>query len=383
MTERAIDGTARLTTPPMTGPSYAPTPEAELLLLLARTRGGPRADAQALRLMGGVDWPALYRLAVSHHVVPAVYANLRRVARGGPEVPGLASFRVWALTVSSRAVDLARELQRLNDVFTSHGTDVLAFKGPTLAQAAYGAVTARSCGDLDFLIRAEDFLAVEELLLAHGYGPRVQFGPRQKALFLRLEGGFQYVHQETGTNVDLHGRLAARRYSFTPSFDDLWARSEDVWLRVRPGGFTVRAPAVEDLVQILSWHGAKHDWTFLKFVRDLSELVESAPGLDWDAVVRRARRLRAEGVLGLGLRLAQGVGAAPVPGEVLRDVAGAPGVRDLAAAAAADLFSGRPQGYARHHAFQLQLRGSIAAKARYATSVLTFNKLSRSVLFGT
>ena len=368
----------------MTESAYAPpTPEAELVLLLARTRADPQADTRVLQLVGGVDWPVLYRLAARHHVVPAVYANLQRVAQGGSDVSGLDVFRARALTESSRSLLLARELQRLNDVFTSHGAGVLAFKGPTLAQRSYGAVAARSCGDLDFLVRTEDFLAVEEILLAHGYGPRVSHAPWQKALFLRLEGGFQYIHQKTGANVDLHGRLAARRYSFTPSFDDLWTRSEVVQLHAGPGGSAVRAPSVEDLVQILSWHGAKHDWFILKFVCDLAELIESAPGLDWAAVVEQAQRLQAEGVLGLGLRLAQGVGGAPVPAEVIRDVAGTTEVRSLAAAAAADLFSERPRGYARHHAFQLRLRGSTAAKARYAASVLTFNKLSRSVLFGT
>ena len=383
MEERVFDKTA-LPHPPMTGSPYVPpNPEVELLVLLARTRAAPRTDTRVLRLVGDVDWPVLYWLAVRHHVIPAVYTNLQRVAQVGVDVPGLDAFRAQALTESSQALVLAHELQRLSDVFTSHGTGVLAFKGPTLAQRAYGAVAARSCGDLDLLVRAEEFPAAEELLLAHGYSPRVSLTPRQQALFLRLEGGFQYVHQATGANVDLHGRLAARRYSFAPSFDELWTRSEAVQLRIRTGGSAVRAPSAADLVQILSWHGAKHDWFLLRFVCDLAELLESAPELDWDAVVERARQLGAEGVLGLGLRLAREVGGAPVPAEVVRDVAATQEVRSLAAAAAADLFSQRSRGYARHHAFQLRLRGSTAAKARYAASVLTFNKLSRSVLFRT
>ncbi len=360
-----------------------PTPEAELLLIYAQAVVPPADDARARAVIdGGLDWDAFYGRATAHQVVPTVYANLQRAGRAGAAAASLGPFRMWALELSARSLQLTDELRRLAGLFGDAGLDVLAFKGPALAHAAYGSISARISGDLDLLVRPDAFAEAEAVLLAHGYAPRGSFTDRQRALFLRLEGGFQYVHADLGSAVDLHARVAARRYSYAPSFDELWGRAERVALRVRPdaGGFSVRAPGAEDLVLLLCWHGAKHDWDLLKFVRDVAELVRASPGLDWDAVRDRARRLRAERMLDVGLWLAHDLGRAGLPDRVLREAGRTPRARALARALGDRLLEGGAWGYLRHHAFQLRMRGSAAARLRYAASVLAFNKVSRDLV---
>ncbi len=61
------------------------------------------------------------------------------------------------------------ELQRILDIFKSHGITAIPYKGPVLAIQAYGNLAFREFGDLDIFIQKQDFLKVKELLLDNGY----------------------------------------------------------------------------------------------------------------------------------------------------------------------------------------------------------------------
>jgi hypothetical protein len=230
------------------------------------------------------------------------------------------------------------------------------------------------------LIEPGCFNHAEALLHAQGYKTQYDFNDRRKAIFLRLESGLPFVHKERPFTLDLHLDLGPQRYSFTPDFDALWTRSQIIAL----GGTSVRTLGMEDLLQLVCWHGAKHRWIILKFVGDVAELIGAAPGLDWDAVYRRAQRLNAGFMLHVGLRLAYDVLNAALPPEIRHAVHRDPQVGPLTARLVPGLFAEhiKQADYFQRHAFQLQMRGTAVSKLRYATSTLTFNKLSRRLLLG-
>jgi len=60
----------------------------------------------------------------------------------------------------------------------------------------------------------------------------------------------------------------------------------------------------EDLALFLCAHGAKHLWERLEWLCDLAALLARRPGLDWDAMLARARRRGAERIVLLALHLA-------------------------------------------------------------------------------
>jgi hypothetical protein len=73
----------------------------------------------------------------------------------------------------------------------------------------------------------------------------------------------------------------------------------------------------EDLVQFLCAHGTKHRWASLGWVRDVAALVHARPGIDWEAVMRRAQRTGTRRAVLLGLYLAHELARAEVPSELL------------------------------------------------------------------
>jgi hypothetical protein len=76
-------------------------------------------------------------------------------------------------------------------------------------------------------------------------------------------------------------------------------------------------------------HGAKHNWSKLRWVCDVAELTWARPGLDWAWVLDWSGRHGATRLLQVGLHLTRGLLDAPVPDEVLTPGVGDRGVRRL------------------------------------------------------
>ena len=125
----------------------------------------------------------------------------------------------------------------------------------------------------------------------------------------------------TGTHVELHWTVAPRFASVPLDYERLWQRlrrvrleeqtsagrcqQEDVSRQTaaagRDAGISTLAP--EDLLFVLSVHGAKHLWNQLKWICDIGELIARSPDLDWDEVLGDARARRARRLVLLGLWL--------------------------------------------------------------------------------
>lgn len=367
--------------PAITSPSSALRPERELMLCAARTRLTPPYVARIHQLaQQDLDWAGLYREVVMHQVHLAVYASLSETLGTALPADIAEAYKKRVLFHLKYNILLTNELTHVLDLLLSHGVRVLPFKGPVLGQVAYGNSAQRPFGDLDLLIAPEDFKTAERLLLTHGYGTRLSLGTLRKRLFLHLESGYCFSHEKYGFEVDLHTRIAAPRYSYALDFEGLWDRSQEITL----GNTSVRAPGAPDLVNILCWHGVKHQWAILKSVCDVAEMVEATPDLDWDIVRWQAQSLHATGILHVGLTLAHDLLGAELPREVRREMTSDLHAGTLANRLAESLLACKTTSasYFERHQFQLRMRETIASKIRYASTTLAFNKLSRRILLG-
>jgi hypothetical protein len=134
--------------------------------------------------------------------------------------------------------------------------------------------------------------------------------------------------------VELHWRVAARVSEFGLDYDRLWARL----VTVRLAGHDLPALRPDDLLILLALHGAKHAWERLGWICDVAMLIGAEPGLDWDAAVREAERMRAERLLLLALRLAADLLGAALPDSVAQMARADPAVDRLVARVQEDLF---------------------------------------------
>src|SRR5689334_12484644 len=132
--------------------------ECELLLCCARTKASAQIAARLRELAssGEVNWDYLFQLARRHAVIPLLYRQLAR--EGADLIPPscLAKLKLQYQQNYARNIILTDELCRLVDLFKEAGIAAIPYKGPALAQFAYGDPGLRRFVDLDVIIKKSD-----------------------------------------------------------------------------------------------------------------------------------------------------------------------------------------------------------------------------------
>ncbi len=320
-----------------TAPLAAPGPEEEMLLLCARLRRGTEAGLRLGELLaGGCDWTRVVRLALHHKVTPLLYRALARRREVPAEIRG--ALRSHQAQHARRGLALLEELLDLVAGFEAAGIGAIPWKGPALAELAYGSVSARIAGDLDLLVRPGEVKRVAAELEARGYVEQTRYrtgrpmDATEDAWYRRAQAEYVYLRPRDGMVVEPHWTLAPRPLAVDLDLDGIWRRAR----RFPLAGGEVLGMAIEDLVHALCVHGSKHEWTELRWICDVAELAARRPEIDWAATLARAERQGCARMLRLGLALAERVLAAPLPASVRHAV-----VSDATALALAAQVEGR------------------------------------------
>jgi Uncharacterised nucleotidyltransferase len=311
-------------------------PEAELLLLCARTRLKPD-KAQRLRelLKKGIDWNYLVRQALFHGAMPLLFRNLSLVCPDGIPKATLNQLRDYSNAIARSNLCLTGELLHLLNLFRKRGIRALPLKGPSLAVVVYENLALRHFSDLDILVARDDMLKAKELLILQGYRPKLKLTASQELDYLESHHDYKFLRADDGLVVEIQWGITESLFGFPLNFADLWQRRKTLPL-ADAGLFSL---ALEDLLLLLCVHGAKHRWEQLKWICDIAELVDAyRQKIDWSKVLERARMLGGERMLLLGLFLAHDLLGADVPTETLKKIAGDPEIKWLTGKVSDGLF---------------------------------------------
>src|SRR5689334_15996888 len=303
-------------------------PEIELILCCARRE----ADVVELRtlLTQKINWDYLFATAQAHGVLPLLHKHLAET-----DVPShfLSRLKRESVANSQNVLHLIAKQLRVVKLFKEHGIPVALFKGPLLAQIAYGEISLRQAGDIDVLIKRRDFDQARALLESLGYEMSPRLTPAQLASHLSNHCELQFMRDEWFTVVDLHWDLAPRSFVFNLHAKEVMSRLQPVSL----AGTTVETFGAEDLVLYLSMHGAKHLWRRLEWIASLSESMRVNP--NWNLVVQRAEQAHATRMLALGLRLVEKFSNQTIPADVFANVDANGNMQRMSEQVAAQLFN--------------------------------------------
>ena len=346
----------------------AARPEHELLLLCAH-RGGASETRQRIVALARelTDWDYLFLLARRHAVLPLLYKGLEGV--DGVPRHLHQKLRDEFRKNATRNTLLAGELARLASLFESEGVPLLAYKGPALAQQAFGDITLRRFVDLDVIVRRRDARRAGLLLQTLGYAKPEGLTESHEQFLLRRQHNLAYTRDGGLMIVELHWEVAPAHFAAVAVGEGVWARATSVKLF----GKDVRCPSPEDLLLALAVHGTKHLWERLAWVCDVAALVNSQPDFDWPYVLRSAKESRVERMLGLVLRLARGLSGARLP-EGLAVCGDDKVLPPLAEEVVAAMFSSTepvPIGFVRNMKFNLRARDRLRERLDYIRFVLT------------
>jgi len=286
--------------------------ENQLLLMVAR-----RDLAGNLRplVQRELNWDYLFATAQAHGLLPLLHKHLTSTADLIPNHL-LSRLKRESVANSQNVLHLIAKQLRVYKLFKESNIPIALFKGPLLAQMAYGEISLRQAGDIDILINRRDFERARVLLESLGYEMSPRLTPAQLASHLSNHCELQFMRDEWFTVVDLHWDLAPRSFVFNLHADEIMSRLQTVSL----AGTAVETFSPEDLVLYLSMHGAKHLWRRLEWIASLAESLRATPNLNWDLVVQRAEQAHATRMLALGLRLVEKFSDVSIPPHVLAQV---------------------------------------------------------------
>jgi hypothetical protein len=334
--------------------------EHELVIRCATSVPSEARLGRIRELVGaGVDWAEAVTFATRHWTVPLLYWCLHAADPVGWPPPVRATLREAFRASASHSLRLAAELVRLMAAFEAEGVSATAWKGPTLALAAYGNLALRTFADLDLLVPGGDVRRAGAVLAALGYRPGRRLTDVREWSFQRVDGA---------VTVELHWGIAPWQFAVPIALADLRR------VPVAIGDHEVAHLAPEDLLLTLCVHGSKHRWDRLQWIADVAELVRARSGLDWQRVLDLAGGSGTRRMLWTGLRLARDLLETAVPGAVARWIEADPVAGRLAHGIARQLLEDgdRPLRGAervRFHMFHLRTRERVRDRLRYCVSV--------------
>lgn len=276
------------------------------------------------------DWDEVVHLSVRHGLRPLLY----RYLQAGQAVPEPVKSRL-ARHYQANArhnLFLTRALVELMAHFGEKGIEAVPFKGPVLAQEAYGSLLLREFKDLDVVVREQDALRAMDALRAAGYV--LNRGEQD------TRRGYHrcFFNPCTGVEVELH-------WGFTQEFLRVDLDLEEFWLRTRTlmvAGRPLRAFSLEDTLLLLCIHGGKHLWLGLGWICDVAGLLVGRSDIAWEPLFVRAEAVGGVRMVQLGLYLAHDLVGAPLPGQMEANLGENREIRALTGEVRARLFPDEP-----------------------------------------
>jgi Uncharacterised nucleotidyltransferase len=301
--------------------------EDQLLLQACRleiTPDGARRTAELIA--SGPDWPYLLEASIRHAVGPLLkhgFDDIARVIDITDKVPNaflrnLEELYEGSARRNARLFDaLGEVVEKLRNV----GVEVLGLKDVQLAVGVYGDAALRPMGDIDLLVRREDWDKAVSVLPTLGFLPR----PGNDVPYTRKYAMAQHFRRAADEIwIDLQWNVLQREWdlyaegSFTYDARDMWRDPSTI----EGLDFELKAPALEDMLFHLCLHLEGHRYSELVLFCDIAELLRrKSAEIRWDAFLELGRRYGAESSLYYVLLLVERLLDAPVPSEILDSLA--------------------------------------------------------------
>ncbi len=307
-----------------------------LLLLRCATTHLDENDGHAIRRLcaAGVDWEWIVRVAVDNRVGPLLYRTLREAGLStvvpAEKMKALENSYYLSLSRSTLFEQAVREILLH---FGEEGVEAILLRGLALGEAVYGDSALRPFSDLDLLIRKRDLARVREVLSDLGYGPPPQ--AIDDRYFERHHLHLGYLRKEGGIVAEIHWALDHKYTVFNVDYGEIFGEA----VRGPLAGVEALLMPPENLLLSLCVHLVKHCYYgkvilpepdfvelmlasgFLILYCDVAELIRRAgPELDWDLVVRKARRWQIESAVQPSLASVVRLFDAPVPRDALESL---------------------------------------------------------------
>lgn len=240
------------------------------------------------------EWRGLLRLCRSQHL-----AGLLLAATHDSAAPLQQPRRDALIAMHRQSMEsvllLERAMLRTVESLTESGVDTRVLKGSAVARLDYTNPSQRPFGDIDLMVRPDDFDRALVVLRRLGYRRETQgISPA----FDRRFGKGATLIAPDGVSLDLHITFVQGRFGLSVDLRDVWEDAETFVV----AGRRLQALAPEARLLHATYHAVLGNWPpRLLPMRDVAEMVLYG---SWDDVRLRelSRRWNADSVLATGVR---------------------------------------------------------------------------------
>jgi hypothetical protein len=291
-------------------PGTSATLAAEWSFLQAACSEIPRPEKSArlrLLLREPLRWNLLLDLADRHGTQSLLCQALVDIENAVPPAELSVLNRRYQINLH-KALFLSRELIRILECLSALGVKVMPYKGVALAELAYGDIALRRAGDIDLLIRPQDFPRVRGAVRELGYTPHLVLSPAEERAYLKC--GYECAFDgAAGPNLlEVQWAVQPSFYAVDFDMDALFHRA----VTITVAGHPMKTLSSEDLLLVLSAHAAKHVWGRLIWLCDIARIM-TLPTLDWTWIASQAKALGIVRILGVTMRLANRLLGSTIP----------------------------------------------------------------------
>jgi hypothetical protein len=172
---------------------------------------------------------------------------------------------------------LTSELIKIMKSLEENDIKAIAFKGPTLAQLAYGDITLRQYVDLDILVEKEEIFKIESLL-KDKYKRALKLTSSQENIWFKYAHDLGLVH-ENGVNIEFHWLMFDSNHPINLSKIDFFKES----IKTVISNQNINTISNEKLLVYLCIHGSKHLYERIEWVCDIDRFIKTQK-IDWEKV---------------------------------------------------------------------------------------------------
>ena len=250
-------------------------------------------------------------LAIQHGVLPLVYYSIKTHTEDMDIAPFLSKLKQNYQAIAQRNILMSAELIRITQLLEKSGIEVLAFKGPTLAQMAYGDITLRQFADLDILIDEKDVYSAASALMDQKYTNLNPLKMLKSEVCLDVAKDFHLLNPNSTIHIEMHWNLFEKKHKTDLSNLGGQVATQNIDIN----NTTMKTLSNEILLVYLCIHGSKHTWERIEWICDVDRLIRSQE-IDWEQVLTIAEQLKSQRAFFLGVKLANMLLHTPIPNNV-------------------------------------------------------------------
>ena len=260
---------------------------------------------------------ALISLANQHGILPLVYKAIKTLLQNDSSNSStkilLTMIKPHYLSTVHNNMSMSADLLKILSLFKENHIKALSFKGPSLAEMAYGDITLRQFGDLDILIHKKDIQKIEVLCRSMGYTPYLSLTDVQKEIWYTYTKDMVFYHPEKKSYIEMHWLLLDADFPLQINLDSIWEHTDTVEINKHP----IQTFSSDALLLYLCIHGSKHLWERMVWIKDIDLMIQTQ-SIDWENIIVDAKKNNLQRMLFLGLYLSEKLFNTPLPNSILK-----------------------------------------------------------------